>query len=485
MIDALPVAIYTTDAEGRLTHFNPAAVEFSGRKPELGSDQWCVTWKLYYPDGTPMPHDQCPMAVALKEGRILRDVEAIAERPDGKRIWFMPYPTPLRDTNGRIVGGINMLLDITERKRAEEARARLAAIVESSDDAIISKDLNGIITTWNEGAERLFGYTAQEVVGKPVTILMPPERFNEELGILERIRHGESIEHYETIRRRKDGTLLDISLTISPVIDGSQKIIGASKIARDITQRKRMEEELAKWRITLESRVAEQTRQLQTEGVERRRLEAEVAGAAEAEQERLGQELHDGLGQELTGIAMMLDVLKMNLTKAAPKQASEAQRLGMMLRGSADKARQLAKGFYPVEIEKYGLLVALQELARRNQERFGMSCTVQAGEDAPAGLQDGRAIQLYRIAQEALHNAAKHAKAKNIFVSLTTQNGAWTLTVKDDGIGLPSDAQAANGMGLRIMRYRAHMIGGTLSVRNDKGGGVIVSCSTPANQMDD
>ena len=100
-------------------------------------------------------------------------------------------------------------------------------------------------------------------------------------------------------------------------------------------------------------------------------------------------------------------------------------------------------------------------------------------------MQDGRAIQLYRIAQEALHNAAKHANAKHISVSLTTQNGAWMLTVKDDGIGLPSDPQAANGMGLRIMRYRAHMIGGTLSVRNDDGGGVIVSCSTPANQKDE
>jgi PAS domain S-box-containing protein len=120
IIDALPAAVYTTDAEGRITHFNPAAVEFSGRIPQLGTDRWCVSWKLYRVDGTPLPHEECPMAVALKEGRAIRGQEAIAERPDGSRIWFAPYPTPLRDANGKLVGGINMLVDVTERKRAEQ-----------------------------------------------------------------------------------------------------------------------------------------------------------------------------------------------------------------------------------------------------------------------------------------------------------------------------------------------------------------------------
>jgi PAS domain S-box-containing protein len=244
MIDALPAAIYTTDAQGRLTHFNPACIELSGRQPELGTDHWCVTWKLYHPDGRPMPHEECPMAVALKEGRAVRGAEAIAERPDGTRIWFTPYPTPLCDADGRVIGGINMLVDITERKQAEEANARLAAIVESSDDAIVSKNLHGIITSWNRGAERIFGYTAEEAIGQPVTMLMPSDRVNEEPGILERIRHGEKIDHYETIRRRKDGTLLTISLSISPVCDAHGNIVGASKIARDISHRKQAEQRL-------------------------------------------------------------------------------------------------------------------------------------------------------------------------------------------------------------------------------------------------
>jgi len=120
LLEALPAAIYTTDAEGRINYYNQAAVAFSGRRPILGSDEWCVTWRLFTPDGTPLPHDQCPMAVALKEGRAVRGEEAIAERPDGSRVPFIPFPTPLRDASGNVVGAINMLVDITERKRAEE-----------------------------------------------------------------------------------------------------------------------------------------------------------------------------------------------------------------------------------------------------------------------------------------------------------------------------------------------------------------------------
>lgn len=119
LLAAIPAAIYTTDAKGRITYYNDKAVELAGREPVIGSDEWCVTWKLYWPDGSPLPHDQCPMAIALKEGRPIRDAEAVAERPDGTRVPFIPYPTPLRDAKGRVVGAINMLVDISERKQAE------------------------------------------------------------------------------------------------------------------------------------------------------------------------------------------------------------------------------------------------------------------------------------------------------------------------------------------------------------------------------
>ena len=332
IIEAIPAAVYTTDAEGRITFFNQAAVEFSGRVPELGTDSWCVTWKLHNTDGTPLPHDQCPMAVALKEKRPVLGCEAVAERPDGQRRTFTPFPTPLFDEEGRLTGAVNMLVDITERKRAEETlreseerfraivettpecvklvaadgtlllmneaglemvgaasaddvtgrsvydliapedrdssapsisafaaarkprlnstssdlkgkrcrmethavplrrpdgsvvqlgitrditerrkaeetRLLLGAIVDSSDDAIISKDLDGRITSWNRGAERLYGYTAAEAVGKSIMIVVPPDRHEEEREILARLQRGERVDHFETIRRRKDGTV--------------------------------------------------------------------------------------------------------------------------------------------------------------------------------------------------------------------------------------------------------------------------------------
>jgi len=244
LVESLPVCVYTTDREGRITFYNKAAVELWGRAPKLGEDWWCGSWRLYWPDGTAMAHDECPMAMTLKSGKPVRGYEAIAERPDGSRFPFIPYPTPLFDKSGQMIGALNMLVDITGRKETEEAARHLAAVVESSDDAIISKNLDGVIQTWNAAAERMFGYTAAEIVGRSVLKLIPPERHHEEGVILGRLRCGERIEHFETFRRAKDGRLLEVSLTVSPVKDSTGRIVGASKIARDISAEKRAHKHL-------------------------------------------------------------------------------------------------------------------------------------------------------------------------------------------------------------------------------------------------
>jgi PAS domain S-box-containing protein len=234
----LPVAIYTTDMSGRITFYNEAAAELWGHRPRIGHDEWCGSWRLRWPDGTPMSHDECPMAVALREEREVRGAEAIAERPDGTRVPFLAFPTPLRGASGKMIGALNMLVDLTAQKKREEGQQLLSAIVESSEDAIVSKDLDGRIRSWNKGAERLFGYTAREAIGKPITMLIPEDRQNEEPGIIERICKGERVDHYETVRLRKDGSKISISLTVSPIRDSTGRVIGASKIARDISERK-------------------------------------------------------------------------------------------------------------------------------------------------------------------------------------------------------------------------------------------------------
>jgi len=240
-----PMAVFVCDKDAVIQDFNEQAVELWGREPVRGVEKHCGSVKLWLPDGTHLPHEQSPLRGVLSTGIPARNVEVSIERPDGTLLPVLVNFAPLWNADEEIRGAITSFVDISERKRIEEAAQRLASIVESSDDAIVSKDLKGVIKTWNAAAERLFGYLAEEVVGKSVTILIPPEREDEEPAILERLARGERIDHYETVRRRKDGTLIDVSLTVSPVRNKEGKIVGASKIVRDIAERKRRETQIA------------------------------------------------------------------------------------------------------------------------------------------------------------------------------------------------------------------------------------------------
>src|SRR6266850_820349 len=247
IFDLVPVAVYTCDADGIIQDYNRRAVELWGAEPGQNGEKprFCGSYKIYYPDGRPMPHEECPMARALRGEKLTpKDLEIVVERPDGERRDVIPAPRVLTDEHGKIAGAVNCLFDITERKRAETAAMRLAAVVQSSHDAVAAKNLNGIITDWNQSAERIFGYKPKEIVGKSVLTLIPKDRQDEEQEILRRIRRGESLDHYETVRCRKDGQLIDVSLTISPIKNPKGEIVGVSKIARDITDQKQTERRL-------------------------------------------------------------------------------------------------------------------------------------------------------------------------------------------------------------------------------------------------
>lgn len=248
LVELFPMAAYAVLApDGVIVWFNSRAVELWGRVPVAGDtdERFCGAYKLYRADGTYMAHSDTPVDLALETGASIHDEEVIIERPDGSRVAVSVHIDPIRDKDGTIVGVVNFFYDLRERRQAERATALLAAIVDSSDDAIVSKDLDGHITSWNKGAERLFGYAAEEVIGKHITLIIPPNRWNEEVEILERLRRGERVDHFETVRLRKDRRNVDVSLTISPVKGSNGAIIGASKVARDISERKRSERALA------------------------------------------------------------------------------------------------------------------------------------------------------------------------------------------------------------------------------------------------
>ena len=242
-------AVITTDTDGNVTFLNPVAESLTGWSVAEACGKLLVDVFNIVNEET-RNQVESPTVRALREGVVVGLANhTLLIAKDGKERPIDDSAAPIRNAKEEVAGVVLVFRDITERKRAEREMAHLAAIVASSDDAIISKDLSGIITSWNQGAQRLFGYAAEEVIGKPISLLIPAEDQDKEPEILERIRRGEAIEHYVTVRQRKDGTFLDISLTVSPIRDAGGRIIGASKIARDITERKRMQADLERSEI--------------------------------------------------------------------------------------------------------------------------------------------------------------------------------------------------------------------------------------------
>jgi PAS domain S-box-containing protein len=237
-------AVISTDTEGRITMMNAVAESLTGWRKEEAIGQELETVFRIINEKTRQPV-QDPVTRAMNEGVIVGLANhTVLIRKDSKELPIDDSAAPIRCAKGEVVGCVLVFRDVTERRRAERSARLLASLVESSDDAIIGKDVNGVITSWNQGAERIFGYTATEAVGRPIAMLAAPDRADEMPGILARIRRGARVDHFDTVRRRKDGRLVPISLTVSPIKDDDGEIVGASKIARDISERKRAEEAL-------------------------------------------------------------------------------------------------------------------------------------------------------------------------------------------------------------------------------------------------
>lgn len=338
------------------------------------------------------------------------------------------------------------------------ASKQLAAIVESSDDAIVSKNLDGTITSWNKSAERLFGHTADEAIGQNITLIIPPDRRDEEPGILQLLRSGDRVDHFETIRMRKDGKLLNISLTISPVKDDSGRVIGASKVARDITDRKRAEEARKDAEIS-----------------------AKLLHVQDAERRRIARELHDGLGQLLVGIKMNASHVFQEKEKLSPLAARCITDNIQLIDQAGAEIRTVSYLLHPPMLDEIGLRSALESYVEGFAQRTNVNVVLEIAPDLDRLPQDYE-LSLFRVAQECLTNIHRHSGSSHATLKLLRTPQEISLEVSDDGHGIGDqnlariDSGASIGVGFRGMQERVKLLGGKLTVQSsDQGTRVIVT----------
>jgi PAS domain S-box-containing protein len=459
-------AVIATDSEGRIEFANPTA------RSLLRSGDADLA-------GRPLDHlfrivnehtrasVESPVAKVIREGTVVGLANhTILIAQDGTEIPIDDSGAPVRGPNGKIRGTVLVFRDITERKRAEEAIRLLANVVESSDDAIISKDLNGLVTSWNKGAERLFGYSADEMFGRPISAIAPPDRTGEMPAILERIKRGERVENFESVRRAKDGRLVNVSLTVSPILDASGKIVGASKIARDITERTLAEQSIAQHA----ARLARSNANLQ-----------QFSYAASHDlQEPLRtvvtftQLLADRYGEKLDGDA----------NEFMSYVISAATRMRLLITDLLTYSRTVHHEDVPlkevtlndaVDLAAYNLQLAIQE----------SGAVLEAG---PLPTVYADKVQMIQLFQNLMSNAIKYRNKDSPAIRITAeQKGeAWVISVCDNGIGIPAEyqeyvfgvfkrlhgnAQAGTGVGLAICKSIVERHGGRIWVESEPGQG--------------
>lgn len=345
--------------------------------------------------------------------------------------------------------------DISERKRAESERAQLAAVAESSNDAILIRGLDGTIVSWNAAAERLFGWSAKEALGQPIDLIVPPERAGILREFIEGAARGEPASPVETTHVRKGGACIPTQITFSPVKDRQSKVVAYSCTVRDMSELKRKEEALRGYATRL------------------RELLHRLRTVEETERRAISRELHDRIGQSLSTLGLMLGSLGAKLPQeslhAARKQLQDMRGL---LKSVVANVRDVMAELRPPALDDYGLLAALRQLATEFAQRSGIAAEL-SGVDLQPRLPFIVETAMFRISQEALNNTAKHAQAKNVEISLYTASGRVVLDIADDGIGFDANETPPDKQhwGLSIMRERAEAVGVVFHLESAPGAG--------------
>ena len=494
LFELVPVAVYSTDAEGVIREFNHRAAELWGREPERKGEKFCGSFKLFYADGRPMSHDECPMARVLHGEELApSECEIIVESEDGSRKNVSVSPRVLKNEKDEIVGAINCLYDITNRKRAEAAlqqsQERFRLLVEGARDyAMFLLDPENVITFWSAGAERVFGWTQEEAIGQSGAMIFTPE--DRKRGEVEREIDGALNDGRALDRRfhlRKDGSRLWTDGVLMRLDDENDKVRGFAKVARDATDQRRIEDELAHARDEMEQRVVERTRELlamnnelERTMAQRQQLERELLEISEREKRRIGEDLHDMVCQELTATALFLKSTAQRIAQESAAAAKTLEESAQTVNRNVVIARELARGLQAVELTAAGLRNALRDLASTACDNNGIKCHFKVARGVHVS-DDTVALHLYRIAQEAVTNAVKHSEAKNVLITLDRNRTHTCISVQDDGKGFVVKRRG-KGLGLHMMRYRANALGGELKIERRRTGGTDVTCVIPTRK---
>ena len=481
LYDFAPIAYVSFDRAGRIEEANLAATELLGEPRDLLIGR---PFAFYVGDlDSFMRH-----LLYCRTSQQQVETELQLKPRKGARILALLCSTPITSTtrNGAVLYQ-TAILDLSERKRAEEALRRseehLRAIINQSNAGIASCDLSGRFLFANQKFREMLGYTDSELVVRTIFTITHPDDVD-----ITKSRFGRMVQRRQPVEMekryiRKDRSLIWVNVCDTPVLDAAGKPLSAVAVAIDVTQRKKAEAALQKSKERLEKLVQQRTTALRVANTElkneierRKGLEEEILAISDREQQRLGQELHDGLCQHLTAVAFMARSVALRLKNHRVIEVNDIEKIAQLVNDAATDTRNLSRALHRRDVDAVGLVNALEDLVDR--EIWKTPCRLKI---KPAFRidDDAAASHLYRIAREAVINANKHAQAREIVVKLERARKEIVLRVTDDGVGIPSEPKLKQGLGSHIMRYRAGVIGGRLEVESPKRGGTRVSCYLP------